>query len=231
MDHDFRVEVRGERACFTMPAFGVERRSYPYPTPSAMRGLLEAVFWKPEFRFEIVRIGIIEPGTQESITRSEIRTQQTLRGVGAPKRTLRTTGYLRGVAYLVDARIVPLPHAISSNPHKTYLVQMLRRLQRGAHFQTPYLGIREFAATVRLADPETQPDTTLNDHVGPVFFDNAYIADSKELTFLRKDADGVHEIQGRTRPMFFDMKVEDGWINIPRHLYEDILLLEGRNAA
>lgn len=231
VNYDFRVEVRGERACFTMPAFGVERRSYPYPTPSAMRGLLEAVFWKPEFRFEIARIGIIQAGTDESIIRSEIQTRQTLRGTGSPKRTLRTTGYLRNVAYLIDARIVPLSHAISNNPHKTYLVQMLRRLEQGGHFQTPYLGLREFAATVRLVDHGREPDTTLNDDVGPVFFGNAYIADGNDMTFLRKDEDGVHEVTGRTRPMFFDMRVVNGWIEIPRDLYANIHVLEGRNAA
>lgn len=234
-DYDFRVEVRGDRACFTMPAFGAERRTYPVPTPSAMRGLLEAVFWKPEFRYEIARIGIIKAGTDATITRSEMQNQQSLRGfAGGSKRTLRTTGYLLDVAYLIEARIVPLSHAVSDaqqNAHKKYLSQLLRRLEQGGHFQTPYLGLREFAATVRLADPDAEPNPRLNVAVGPVFFDNAFIPQGKEMTFRRKDKDGVREVSGRTRPLFFDLRVVNGWIDVPRDLYDDIRVLEDRDVA
>lgn len=76
-----------------------------------------------------------------------------------------------------------------------------------------------------------EPDTSLNDYVGPVFFGNAYIEEGKEMTFLRKDGEGVREVEGRTRPMFFDMKVVDGWIEVPRYLYDDMRRLEARDAA
>lgn len=232
-DWDFEARVKGQRACFTMPMFGVERRSYPFPTPSAMRGLLEAIFWRPEFRYEIARIGIVKPGHEEAITRTELQARQSLRSHGTPsKRTLRTTSYLFDVEYLVQARIILHRHAGPDNTRRKYLDQLNRRLTRGAHFQTPYLGLREFAAEVSLSDGAgDRPSHYLNAEVGPVFFDQAFIPDGHEMSFKRKDADGVREVSGRTRPLFFDMRLVGGWIEVPRDLYEDIQALEARNAA
>lgn len=233
-DHwDFEVRVKGQRACFTMPMFGVERRTYPFPTPSAMRGLLEAVFWRPEFRYEIARIGIVKPGHEQAITRTELQARQSLRSLGTPaKRTLRTTSYLLDVEYLVQARILLHRHAEPGNTHRKYLEQLTRRLTRGAHFQTPYLGLREFAAEVSLSDGTgDRPSRYLNAEVGPVFFDQAFIPDGSEMSFKRKDADGVREVVGRTRPLFFDMRLVEGWVEVPRDLYDDIQALEARHAA
>jgi CRISPR-associated protein Cas5d len=66
------IKVWGDYACFTRPEFKVERVSYPVPTPSAARGLLEAIFWKPEIRYEVRRIGVIRMGTSLALLRNEV---------------------------------------------------------------------------------------------------------------------------------------------------------------
>ena len=80
------IKVWGDYACFTRPEFKVERVSYPVMTPSAARGILEAIYWKPQIRYRIQRIGILrhfrlkkeEPpmGREWSLLRNEISSLQ-----------------------------------------------------------------------------------------------------------------------------------------------------------
>ena len=71
------IKVWGDYACFTRPEFKVERVSYPVITPSAARGVLEAIYWKPQIRYRVQRIGILEIGTQWSLLRNEISKRQS----------------------------------------------------------------------------------------------------------------------------------------------------------
>ena len=75
------IKVWGDYACFTRPEFKVERVSYPVMTPSAARGILEAIYWKPQIRYRIQRIGILKLGTQWSLLRNEISSRQSLNGL------------------------------------------------------------------------------------------------------------------------------------------------------
>lgn len=68
-----RLKVTGEFACFTRPDLKVERMSYPCMTPSAARGILEAILWKPEFQWYIRRIIVLSPIKFASIMRNEIK--------------------------------------------------------------------------------------------------------------------------------------------------------------
>jgi CRISPR-associated protein Cas5d len=176
-NEDWHVEVRisADRACYTVPAFGGERRTYPFPTPSALEGVLESVFWKPEISYEIASIGVLCPGTEVAITRSELQARQSARSgsAGEQNRTLRTTAYLRDVDYLVRVRIVRHAHCRPTDTLGKYQSQLIRRLERGSHFQTPYLGLREFPAKVALSDGLKVPSAYLNADLGPVFFGHA----------------------------------------------------------
>jgi CRISPR-associated protein Cas5d len=231
-DFDFEVRVTAQRACFTVPAFGAERRTYPFPTPSALKGMFESVFWKPEITYEIARIGVISPGTEVAVTRSELQSRQSLRGsAGVPLRTLRSTSYLQDVGYLVQARIVLREHTPVQGARQSYLEQAMRRLERGAHFQAPYLGLREFAAEVSISDGSLTPNRFLNADVGPVFFGHAYVPGGHEMTFRRKDAQGIRDIEGSAVPLYFNMELRQGWIEVPAALYATIHDMEGRNAA
>ena len=73
------VKVWGAFACFTRPEFGVERVSYETMTPTAAIGVLDAIFWKPEFRWRIVAIDTLRPVRWIQVRRNEIQSRQTFR--------------------------------------------------------------------------------------------------------------------------------------------------------
>lgn len=97
------IKVWGDYACFTRPEFKVERVSYPVMTPSAARGILEAIYWKPQIRYRIQRIGILRHprlekedsplGTSWSLLRNEISSRQNkdAKGIGYALQVLADT--------------------------------------------------------------------------------------------------------------------------------------------
>src|SRR5436309_2396620 len=106
------VRVWGKYACFTRPEFKVERVSYPVITPSAARGLLEAIFWRPEVRYEIRRIGILALGSQTTILRNEISERQGRSPIVVEaKRQQRSSLVLKDVNYVIEAAVELRPHA------------------------------------------------------------------------------------------------------------------------
>src|SRR5437899_13095048 len=66
------VCVWGKFACFTRPEMKVERVSYEVMTPSAARGVLESIFWKPEIQWRIREIRVLKPVRFFSILRNEV---------------------------------------------------------------------------------------------------------------------------------------------------------------
>jgi len=236
MQFDFDLFIRGERACFTQGAFGAERFSSTWPTPSAMAGLLKAIYWKPEIDFQIAAIGLVRPGRREQMTRVELKSRQGTEP-GAPDRTLRSTSYLVDVAYRLRFRIVMAGVPVRKGlKHQSYVEQMRRRLEQGGHFQQPYLGLREFAASVELAnsdDPAQEPLSALDGvSIGQLLGGFAYVP-GNDLTFWRKGADGERRmVSGRAVPVFFDAEIRDGWIEVPESLYQRIQAMqEGCDAA
>ncbi|GAB3474520.1 type I-C CRISPR-associated protein Cas5c [Nocardiopsis coralliicola] len=151
------VEVAGPFACFTRPEFKTERFSYPVITPSAATGLLEAIFWKPEFDYRIERIEVLAPIAWFSVRRNEVEeitsTDWVRRAMADPavrfdaetKRDQRNMVGLRDVAYRVYAHIRLREHA--NAPQAKYRDQFRRRVERGACFSQPFLGTREFSAS------------------------------------------------------------------------------------
>ena len=117
------VEVRGPYACFTRPELKSERVSYPVMTPSAARGILEAIYWKPEFDYVVTAIEVLEPIRWASIRRNEVTSMITLDWVRKAMadatvrfdveadRDQRNTVFLRDVAYRIHAQVRPRPHA------------------------------------------------------------------------------------------------------------------------
>ena len=57
------VTVWGEYALFTRPELSVERLSYPFMSPSAARGVLDAILFKPQMRWHVRRITALRPRT------------------------------------------------------------------------------------------------------------------------------------------------------------------------
>src|SRR5437016_4131489 len=151
------VEVRvwGDWACFTRPELKAERVSYPMMTPSAARGVLEAIFWKPEFRWAVRQIHVLRPRSETdtwgtsfyrhfSIMRNEIGKRATGDPISLGDegvRQQRHTLALRDVAYLIRADVKVRP-GVSEDSAK-YRDQFQRRVRRGQCYHRPYLGCRE----------------------------------------------------------------------------------------
>jgi CRISPR-associated protein Cas5d len=164
------VEVSGPYACFTRPEFKTERFSYPVMTPSAARGLLEAIFWKPEFQYRIDRIEVLNPVSWFTVRRNEVEeitsADWVRRAMADPevrfdaeaKRDQRNMVGLRDVAYRVFTHIDVHSHA--GAPAAKYRDQFRRRVERGACFSQPFLGTREFSASFTPPTQRSPVDTT-----------------------------------------------------------------------
>jgi CRISPR-associated protein Cas5d len=163
---DNRVTVRawGDYACFTRPEMKVERVSYPVMTPSAARGILEAVFWEPQIHYLIDSIYVIKRGRWFSFRRNEVISVISLdsaktwmkapekvspiqAGGGAPEGTQRNMLALQDVEYVISAE-VRLTDVGKNAPHglPKYLDEIKRRSRSGKCFHRPAFGVREFAA-------------------------------------------------------------------------------------
>lgn len=145
------VETWGDAALFTRPEAKVERLTYPVMTPSAAVGLLEAIFWRPEFAWRIVAIEVLAPIREGSVRRNEttqvVSQREALQGATvdtAANRTQRSSTILQDVRYRVHAHAELRPHA--TEPVAKYRDQFRRRVERGSCFAQPYFGTREFPA-------------------------------------------------------------------------------------
>lgn len=209
----------GPYACFTRPEFKVERVSYPVITPSAARGALEAIYWHPEFRYEIRRIGVVKLGTEAVILRNEVDARMGRQPFDIEShRQQRSSLVLQNVEYLIGADLVLQPHADA--PLAKYLSQIERRLARGQCHHTPYLGCREFAASFAAAGG-IGVDGSLTRDLGLMLFDLAYVPSSTraEFSFRVHGTAGARETEGYAEALFFKAQLTNGWIEVPRELY------------
>ena len=202
------VRVWGDFALFTRPEMKVERVSYSVMTPSAARGVLEAIFWKPEMRWIVEEIHVLRPINYFSILRNEITTRQspgvaqgwarTGGGFDAPSdRTQRHSLALRDVAYLILAQIGVRP-GVGEDVAK-YRDQFRRRVARGQCHSMPYLGCREFSASFGPPLPNEAPATEVDGDLGRMLLDIDYVTDGS----------------GRGQPRFFEARAERGVMRVP----------------
>jgi CRISPR-associated protein Cas5d len=196
------LRVWGNLACFTRPEMKVERVSYPVPTPSGARGILEAIFWKPEFRWRIQEIWILKPIRFLSILRNEVTLRASSRGerasgfVAPDHRAQRHTLALRDVDYVIRAQVEVRP-GVPENPAK-FRDQFRRRVKSGSCFTMPYLGCREFSALFGDTEGSETPIERTED-LGPMLYDIEYSSDGS----------------GRGTPRFFDASLENGIVRMP----------------
>lgn len=201
MSRPVRVRVSGDWACFTRPEMKVERVTYQYMTPSAARGVLEAIAWHPQFRWVVTQIEVLKPPRYQSVTRNEVqkkiptgnvsgwmRDPETMKPFYANTRgreegenaTQRSTLALRDVAYNVTARA--LVDGANLRPEDTpekYASMFERRVEKGQCFSRPYLGCREFAADFGPVDPAETPTSDTLD-LGLMLYDIVFAADGKK---------------------------------------------------
>ncbi|MGB9662322.1 MAG: type I-C CRISPR-associated protein Cas5c [Moorellaceae bacterium] len=221
------VKVWGDYACFTRPEFKVERVSYPVMTPSAARGVLEAIFWKPEFRYRVQAIGVLKLGTQTVILRNELSERQGNRPIFVEDQRMRRSSLiLKNVAYLIRAEMVLRPWA--TDPVYKYRDQFNRRVERGQCRYRPYLGTREFAAHFAPTEENDRPQP-LNMDLGNMLLDIAFVEDPSrpEIEFVRHGPSGARRTFGYHQALFFPARLEAGWLKVPAEEYRELYRLEG----
>jgi CRISPR-associated protein Cas5d len=187
-----RLKVTGDLACFTRPDLKVERMSYPCMTPSAARGILEAILWRPEFQWFIRRIIILNRINFCSIKRNEIQWKNTLKGKPIDisdirNRVQRNSIVLKDVAYIIEASVFVkeelLTQKIPGKPPitvKKYREMFERRVRNGQCWHQPFLGTREFAADFSVPDDNDVPlDITYP--IGSMFYDMFYDEKGKAI--------------------------------------------------
>lgn len=204
--HQVAVKLWGEFACFTRPEMKVERVSYPVMTPSAARGALEAIYWKPQITWHVREIHVLNPIRYLSLTRNETTDRQSHRTAkswadnnddgynAADHRSQRHTLALRDVAYIVHAQL----RSSTGEDLIKHREQFLRRVGRGKCFATPYLGCREFSAFFASPTAEDVP-LDLNGELGSMLLDIGYNPDNT----------------GRGTPRFFSAELTSGVLVCP----------------
>jgi CRISPR-associated protein Cas5d len=216
------VKVWADYACFTRPEFGAERVSYPVMTPSAAKGVLEAVFWKPEFCWKVREIEVLKPIQHFSIVRNEINSWQSpssaksenYRYFADDDRAQRHTLGLRDVAYLIKADVELKAHA-NENEAK-YRDQFRRRIKKGQCHHQPYLGTREFSAFFGEPEPDDHP-ISYSDELGLMLLDVEFTVttDSPTLEYFTHDESGARVTKGKAQPKFFRARLDNGVLSVP----------------
>jgi len=208
----FRVRARGPLACFTRPELKAERVSYEVMTPSAGRGLLEAVLWKPAIAWRVHQIAVLAPIAWTSFRRNEVTERSSPRGGEfdiEDRRAQRNTVALKDVDYVVAASFEMTARAGPDDNVIKFEEMFERRLDRGQQFQQPYLGCREFAAVVEPAPAEVRSiESGITRPLGLMLYD------------LEHNGSVPHFCKG-CRPLFFDARLESGVLRVPA--WDDVL--------
>lgn len=219
-----KLKVTGDFACFTRPDLKVERMSYPCMTPSAARGILEAILWKKEFQWFIKRIIILKPIKFASIKRNEITKKQNqisgpiditkINNQGKPEnRVQRNSIVLKDVAYIIEASVYVNEDIIrktkdSEHPItvKKYREMFERRVKKGQCWHQPCLGTREFAADFSFPDEDDEP-IMVTYPIGSMPYDMYY------------------DEKGNAIPLYFyDVAIVDGVLECPEDKAKKMLL-------
>ncbi len=211
-DFGLRLHVWGERACFTRPEMKVERVSYDVMTPSAARGILEAIHWKPAIRWVIDRIHVLKPIRFESIRRNEVGSKipesnvrsamkagstEGLALVVDEDRQQRAATVLRDVGYVIEAHFERTVKWGLDDTDAKHIDMARRRARSGKCYHRPCLGTREFAADFALIEGDMPP--SLRDP-------------PRDLGFMLLDIDFAHGAS----PLFFRATMVNGVIDVPR---------------
>lgn len=190
-----KVRVTGEYACFTRPDLKVERMTYPCMTPSAARGILDSILWKPEFQWYVRKIKVLKPVKFFPVKRNEINSKQGRNPIVIEdKRAQRNSIVLKDVEYIIEASVFQKDFS-EKNPPKKYVEMFRRRVRKGQCYRRPFLGTREFSAEFYEPDANEEPIADFIP-IGSMLFDIFY------------------DENGKPSPVFFyDVAVEKGILN------------------
>jgi len=212
MGYGIKIRVWGDYALFTRPEMKVERVSYDVITPSAARGIIEAIYWKPAVVWRIDKIHVLNEIRFTNVRRNEVsdkistrEAERRMKGARdaffmdvTEKRQQRAAMVLRDVDYVIEAHFDLTDRAGPEDTEEKHYNIVLRRLRRGQHFHAPCLGAREFPARVELIENGDLPKSQLRG--------------TQDLGWMLYDLDfsGPKDIQ----PKFFKAVMLDGVIDL-----------------
>ena len=215
-----QVEVWGDYALFSRPELKVERMSYDVMTPSAARGILEAVYWHPGMKWVIERIHVLAPIRFTSVRRNEVLSPISAQNVrtamtggkkdlylSAPDEIVqRASLLLQDVRYVIDAHFDITPQANPGDNAGKFQDIMKRRLEKGACYAQPYLGCREFPAHFAPCQniPPCPEELRGERDLGYMLYDMDY-TDPRDI-----------------RPLFFRAVLRDGVLHVPPRDSEEV---------
>lgn len=224
MSFGIRLRVSGERACFTRPEMKVERVSYDVMTPSAARGILEAIHWKPAILWVVDRVHVLKPIRFQSFRRNEVGAKISAATAGRAMRVGSTAGLgltvednrqqraatlLVDVDYVIEAHFDMTARATADDTPAKHLAMFNRRASSGQCFHRPCLGTREFAADFALiAEEEPLPENGLPPDQR-----------NRDLGWMLHDIDHAGDKSSR----FFRARLENGILDIHRCLAERVV--------
>lgn len=213
MGYGIAIRVWGDYALFTRPEMKVERVSYDVITPSAARGIIEAVYWKPAIRWVIERVHVMREPEFTNIRRNEVsekastsEAQQVMNGAkkalyidSTAARQQRAAMVLKNVDYIIEAHfdLVPEKAGPDDTVEKHYNMA-LRRLRKGQFYSAPCLGTREFGAKVELVEERPLPPSPLTGQ--------------RDLGWMLHDMD--FSDPNDIRPVFFKAELQDGVLDL-----------------
>lgn len=213
MGYGITIRVWGDYALFTRPEMKVERVSYDVITPSAARGIIEAVYWKPAILWVIDGIHVLKEIQFTNIRRNEVgskiptrNVEQAMKGkrktplylLTTEDRQQRASMVLKDVAYIIEAHFEMTDQAGEEDTPKKHYNIVLRRLRKGQHFHQPYLGTREFPAHVELIEDGNIPPSPLRGE--------------RDLGWMLYDLDFSNPKD--IRPQFFRAVLRDGILDL-----------------
>ena len=224
----FCLDVKGDFACFTRPEMKVERVSYDVITPSAVRAIFSAIFWKPAIKWNVKKIEVLSPIKWISVRRNEVGAVAVKNPIMIEDSRQQRAGlFLRDVHYRIYAEMEfisinkrpkvlnEIPESLVSdeerqeirkdeNPGK-YHAMFERRAKKGQCFNQPYLGCREFSCEFKFVD---NPEKAAEEFPA--------IPESRDLGFMLYDMDFEHpNPDGSINPAFFRATIENGIVNVP----------------
>ncbi len=231
----FCLEVWGDYACFTRPEMKVERVSYDVITPSAVRAIFEAIFWKPAIKWKPTKVEILNPIKWISVRRNEVGAVISPRSDGLfieEHRQQRAGLFLRDVKYRIHAELEYIPISKRSkvlNSVPEYLVDteelaefardpkdenpgkynaiFTRRAKKGQCFNRPYFGCREFSCMFRFVEDVDKEE------LKP-------ITATRDLGFMLYDLDFTD--LNDPKPAFFRAEIKNGILAIPDWMSEEV---------
>lgn len=205
-----QLEVWGPYALFSRPEMHVERVSYDVPTPSAARGMVEAIYYHPGLQWHIRRIYVLNPIRFTNIRRNEVKGKilrddvyNAIQGGKVPflatsqQIAQRAAMVLQDVHYVIEAEFTMTDRAApGDNPGKFQDI-VTRRMAKGQCYHTPYFGCREFPAAFRAWQGGAFPTISTSCDLGFMLYDLDY-SDPENITptyFRAKLEHGVLDTQ------------------------------------